>query len=205
MADPLSLNTYIVRKEIISLKPTYDVLDQNGEAIIKTIQKNLITAGVPDFIITDANGNKMARIHHEFSMATDTFEFYDASEKLDGKMHQNFYNKPPAFGGLINPYLLLDANENKIAVAGGKAKLSNLLKNIVGGDTNVNYSIYDPEQKNIIAEINIDLTGTGVKDMFKNLAGRAYLVNIQQKLIPTLKIIEFILAIDIREEYKKWK
>ncbi len=54
MIDPLSLNNYLIRKEVkIIGRPTYDVLNENGEVVMKARQKNLLAVGVPDFIISD--------------------------------------------------------------------------------------------------------------------------------------------------------
>ncbi len=110
-------------------------------------------------------------------------------------MHKGIFNKSPLLLGLVNTFQLSDANGNLIAIAGEQMSLSDFAGN-------TNYKIYDPERKNMIAEINMDLSGTGIKDMFKNLAGHAYLVNINQKLISTLNIIEFVLAIDLRAEFQ---
>jgi uncharacterized protein YxjI len=197
MEDPLNLKTYIIRKELkIIGRPVYDVLDESGNVVITARQAHLFQLGVPDFTLSDNNKNVLGLIHHNFSIGGENFELRDPQGKITGRIHQGMFNTPVIAGGLVDPFQLSDADGKVIAIAGGQFSLLNFVGNI-------NYTIYDVDRKINIADISPDLSGVGVADMFKNLSGHAYMITINQKLISTLMIIEFVLAIDFRAEFQK--
>ena len=181
----MSESFYIVEKSTFStiapLMIDLQFKDKDGNPLLSA-KGEAFKLGVYD--LKDNDGTMISRIKRKGLLAGNlrpVIELYDGSNTLIGKVEY----QPGVFSQVSGQKLkFVDANGSTIA-------------NVSGDILGLNYDIVSENGDKVIAKINRQLISqNGVKDSVVKLLKKAYGIQILDKSVPTLLLLEFAVVVE---------
>jgi hypothetical protein len=184
------LDTYVIARPMkFGLNLPYDCYDKDGNRLFE-VKRKLIGG---QYLLVDASGATIGVLHRKMMAVTPTYEFYDGSNNLLGRASKDMQ--------IINlqgaKFSLFGSDGNKLAAAALNFPLLALME---GKLENLGYDITTPDESVSLAKIAILFPGMGYSnnaiDAGIAMQNSRFVLQITDKRISTLMLLEFAIAID---------
>ena len=186
MDDILGLDTYVIGRPIhFAINVAYDCYDSGGTKLIDV--KPRLLGG---YTLKDNTGKEVGEIHQKMVSLAPTYELYDGSKKLLGSMSELI---TVSLTG-AKKFELKDASGNKIAHLEITSPLMSIVQIVEGKQAGAvtGYDVVGADGTTPIAKIGMQSSATGW--IGRNMAN--FVLQIIDKSVPTLLLIEFAVAVD---------
>ena len=204
--DPFTLDTYVIgRPDRFALDIGYDCYDKDGNALFD-IKHGFIEK--QHYELIDSTKRKLGAMKREAISITPVFNLFDAQKQFLGKVVEELNVSMSTMGGGTKTFVLEDSNKQKIAKVSITSPLARLVEGIEHGESlqggvvqgvvqagSREYEITSMDGTVTYAKIGIVRTSSPTMiTIGRNRA--SYVLNIIDKTIPALVLIEFTIAVD---------